>query len=287
MQPTPRARGNSGRLATAAAVLVVLLVTVAVSSHAGFGHAHTTAPSRPFIDWGLSAFLVLFVLAIPVAGYAYLLQAREVELGTRRRFEIRVGVSVLFVLALFALLLVRLYLWHGTGGFFHVYSPGGHGSGRSVHSTPGRQAYTPHFEWPVLIAFGVVLAGLGVFALRRRGATADEPADAATAPDDELAVSIGEAIDDLEREPDARRAVIAAYARMEGVLARRGLGRRASETPLEYLRRTLLALTRSLDAVTRLTALFEVAKFSDRPVDTTMKDDAIAALREIREGLIA
>lgn len=283
----PRARGSSGRLAIAAAVLVVLLVTVAVSSHAGFGHAHTAAPSRPFVDWGLSAFLVLFVLAIPVAVYTYLLQAREVDLGTRRRFEIRVGVSVLFVLTLFALLLVRLYFWHGTGGFFHVHVPGGPGSGRGGHSTPGRQPYTPQFEWPVLVVFGVLLAGLGIFALHRRGTTAAEPAGAKTAPDAELFVSIGEAIDDLEREPDARRAVIAAYARMEGVLARRGLARRASETPLEYLRRALLDLTQSRDAVVRLTSLFEVAKFSDRPVDAAMKGEAIAALRWIREGLIA
>ena len=54
---------------------------------------------------------------------------------------------------------------------------------------------------------------------------------------------MSDAIDDLEAEPDARRAVIAAYARMEGVLARHGLRRCPSETPLEYLRRILLGLT--------------------------------------------
>ncbi len=40
---------------------------------------------------------------------------------------------------------------------------------------------------------------------------------------DDLATTIGIAIDDLEAEPDARRAVIAAYARMEATLARHGL----------------------------------------------------------------
>ena len=53
---------------------------------------------------------------------------------------------------------------------------------------------------------------------------------------EDLAASISVAIDDLEAEPDARRAVIAAYARMEGALARHGLQRRPSQTPLEYLR---------------------------------------------------
>jgi hypothetical protein len=79
--------------------------------------------------------------------------------------------------------------------------------------------------------------------------------------------------------------VIAAYARMEGVLARHGLRRRPSETPLEYLRRVLLELTARADAVARLTNLFEQAKFSRHDIDATMKRDAIGALREIRDDL--
>jgi hypothetical protein len=93
------------------------------------------------------------------------------------------------------------------------------------------------------------------------------------------------AIDDLEAEPDARRAVIAAYARMEGVLGRHGLRRRPSETSLEYLRRVLRDLTSRADAVTRLTSLFEQAKFSRHEIDSAMKQDAIGALREIRDDL--
>ena len=79
--------------------------------------------------------------------------------------------------------------------------------------------------------------------------------------------------------------MIAAYARMEGVLGRHGLRRRPSETPLEYLRRILLGLTARADAVSRLTALFEQAKFSRHEIDASMKQDAIGALREIRDDL--
>ena len=102
---------------------------------------------------------------------------------------------------------------------------------------------------------------------------------------EDLAATIGDAIDDLEAEPDARRAVIAAYARMEGVLGRHGLRRAPSETPLEYLRRILLGLTSRGDAVSRLTTLFEQAKFSRHEIDGAMKQDAIGALREIRDDL--
>jgi hypothetical protein len=96
---------------------------------------------------------------------------------------------------------------------------------------------------------------------------------------------MSDAIDDLEAEPDARRAVIAAYARMEGVLARHGLRRMPSETPLEYMRRVLLGLTGRADAVKRLTSLFEQAKFSRHEIDSPMKLAAIGALREIRDDL--
>jgi hypothetical protein len=100
-----------------------------------------------------------------------------------------------------------------------------------------------------------------------------------------MATTIDEAIDDLEAEADARRAVIAAYARMERTFERHGVGRRASETPLEYLRRVLLELTTERRAVGRLTDLFEEAKFSRHEIGAPMKRDAIDALRTIRDGL--
>jgi hypothetical protein len=102
---------------------------------------------------------------------------------------------------------------------------------------------------------------------------------------EDLAASIRDAIEDLESEPDARLAVIAAYARMETVLGRHGLQRRPSETPVEYLRRILLGLTSRSDAVVRLTSLFEQAKFSRHTIDEPMKRAAIQALREIRDDL--
>jgi hypothetical protein len=102
---------------------------------------------------------------------------------------------------------------------------------------------------------------------------------------DDVADSISDAIEDLESEPDSRRAVIAAYARMEGVFGRHGLRREASETASEYLQRILLGLTTRVEAVARLTGLFEQAKFSDHAIDGRMKQDAINALRVIRDDL--
>ena len=57
------------------------------------------------------------------------------------------------------------------------------------------------------------------------------------------AAAVDESLDDLRAEPDPRRAVIAAYARLERVLAAHGLPRKPAEAPLEYLGRMLAELS--------------------------------------------
>ena len=97
----------------------------------------------------------------------------------------------------------------------------------------------------------------------------------------ELGDALDEAIDDLRRDPDPRRAVIAAYARMEQALTLHGFPRRPSEAPYEYLSR----VARDLEAeqpVAALTELFEVAKFSEHSVDEAMRGRAIDALTAVR-----
>jgi hypothetical protein len=142
-----------------------------------------------------------------------------------------------------------------------------------------------HFRWEVPLVVAV-LVGAGVaYALsrRRREVEADDDAEVA----DELSAAIDLALDDLRAERDPRRAVIAAYARLEGVLAQHGLPRRPSEAPLEYLSRMLLELEVTPAAVLDLTELFEQAKFSRRLIDTSMKDEAIGALAAVRDDLRA
>ena len=95
------------------------------------------------------------------------------------------------------------------------------------------------------------------------------------------------ALDDLRAEPDPRRAVVAAYARMEAGFDARGHGRLAHEAPLEYLGRVLAEAEAPPAPVSRLTALFERAKFSRRDVGLPAKEEAIACLVAIRDDLTA
>jgi Domain of unknown function (DUF4129) len=106
-------------------------------------------------------------------------------------------------------------------------------------------------------------------------------------PDDPLAALLDDSLEDLRAEPDPRKAVIAAYARMERGLGAGGLARAPAETAMEYLRRVLTQRRVSPAAATRLTGLFEQAKFSDHAIGSSAKQDAITALEAVRDELRA
>jgi uncharacterized protein DUF4129 len=102
-----------------------------------------------------------------------------------------------------------------------------------------------------------------------------------------LSLALDESLDDLRNDPDLRRAIVAAYARMETALARAGVPRRPPEAPFEYLERALTALDTSAESVRRLTALFEWAKFSHHEPNPAMRDEAVDALVAVRDELRA
>jgi hypothetical protein len=91
-------------------------------------------------------------------------------------------------------------------------------------------------------------------------------------------------LSDLLNDPDARHAVIRAYAAMERLFARRGRARRADETPFEYVEHSLEQAGAPRDAAIDLTELFEQARFSDHVINTTFRTSAIRALEAVRSG---
>jgi hypothetical protein len=284
----PPATGRSIRLALVAFALLALLGVVAFASRSGLGHQSKAAPSPGYVSYAFTAFLIVFVLMIPVAAYGFLMQAREGEVG-RKSYRQRTLESIGMLFFFGFLAFVVIYLKRHHHHFLVPHLKGLNGKKKAQHGANGHSAAVePHFEYTVL---WIALAGLAVgggwfyYVWRTRKKRTAVPLELEQTVADDFASSIGDAIDDLESEPDARRAVIAAYARMENVLARNGLKRRPSETPVEYLRRILLGLTARGDSVSRLTSLFEQAKFSRHPIDSAMKQDAIGALREIRDDL--
>ena len=160
----------------------------------------------------------------------------------------------------------------------------GNPSGRAPDKRPKPiPARTAEFNWALALALGgLVIIGGALFLLRRRPLP---PAAQGLSVAEELSLVAAASIEDLRRERDARKAVIAAYANMEHVLAAHGLPRGRAEAPFEYLARILRELEVRENAVRELTELFEYAKFSRHEIDTAMKEKAIAAFAALRDDL--
>lgn len=169
--------------------------------------------------------------------------------------------------------------------------PGAPGQGPPAQPREGAEPIRPaEFRWP--LAAGLAVAGAaaagGIVLLRRRRRAEEAELDPLAKRERaaaDLAAVVEGTLDDLRREADPRRAVIAAYAQMERVLERHGLPRDPAEAPFEYLGRMLGELRVRPQAALALTELFERARFSDHEIDAAMKDEAIDALVSVRDDL--
>jgi hypothetical protein len=157
--------------------------------------------------------------------------------------------------------------------------------GQHGHHASGRQHL--RFQWDelaIVLSLLFVLAVAVGIALRR--SRPDRGTTDAIAPE-VLAAALDESLDDLRNDPDLRRAIIAAYSRMEAALAAAGIPRDPAEAPLEYVERALVSLDTSAASVRRLTDLFEWARFSHHEPEPSMRDDAVDALVAVRDELRA
>jgi hypothetical protein len=100
-----------------------------------------------------------------------------------------------------------------------------------------------------------------------------------------LAAVLDDAIEDVLREQDPRRAVIAAWARLERVLAAHGLPRQPAQAPFEYAGLAVAEAELTPAAVEGLARLFEWARFSVNEVTPGMREEALGALVAIRDQI--
>jgi uncharacterized protein DUF4129 len=272
-----------------AGVLLGLVVLVAVASRAhspaGGGTTHGI-DSNLIWEFVLIGFFALFVLSFPIAVWV-VVSTRLDAPPSRKKRRNRV-VSLAVGLALFLLVSViaaeRFYGNHDHAK--KLTPPAQQQSGAPIKGN--RLGKKVPFDWlPAIVILSIAGVGSGVVAytlFRKPPRLVPTEADLAA----RLSAVLDDSLDDLRAEKDPRRAVIATYARMEQTLAGAGLPRAESETPLEYLGRVLRELLHtSADAVSRLTALFERAKFSPHEIDGAMKRDAIHALVAVRDELRA
>jgi Domain of unknown function (DUF4129) len=270
-------RGRRGLLPTVVAVVLVALVAVgSLRGPLGSGRGRPSYPAD-LID---SLLLLLFLAMVATAVLAAVSLWPGRNLARARR---RGGGSWNLILPMAAVLLLWLFRdLLGLGGDDRDQVPTTTIPSVTTLEAPGG----PTAESGVvpLIVAGVALAAMIAIVVAQLVADRRRRRPPKT-PGEWLVELLDDTLEDLEREPDPRRAVIGAWARMEAGLAAAGLPRHPSEAPFEYAARVLESALARPDSVHRLTGLFERAKFSHHTIGQADRDQAIAALRAVRQEL--
>jgi uncharacterized membrane protein YedE/YeeE len=271
-----RGRGRWGLLPAWVAVVLVGLVAVgSLRGPLGTGRGRPSYPAD-LID---SLLLLLFLAIVAGAVLAVVSLWPGRNLARARR---RAGGNWNLILPMAAILLLWLFRdLLGLGAGDRDLDPTTTIPGASTLEVPDPPPDSGVV--PLIVAGVALLAMIGIVvaqlvADRRRRRPPRTPAE-------RLVELLDDTLEDLEREPDPRRAVIGAWARMEIGLAAAGLPRHPSEAPFEYAARVLETALARPASVHRLTGLFERAKFSHHAIGQADRDQAIAALRAVRQEL--
>jgi hypothetical protein len=277
------------RVLALALLVTVLLAVVALAAHGRplrEGGGAGAGPPAAFYDYVWTTVVIVFLLMF--AGWIAAIWFFRNERGGPRPYWLTLrSLLAWFLVAILFVILARHHLHFRSLPGVGDNPLAGPSDSRGQTGSSGRLANQGHndFQWPELFSvLGVLLAfGLLLYLRRTRGRLPSRRRDAPQS----LAVALDESLDDLRADPDLRRAIIAAYARMEAALAAAGIPRRPAEAPLEYLERALLSLDTSAEAVRKLTELFEWARFSHHEPEPSMRDDAVDALSAVRDELRA
>jgi hypothetical protein len=281
-------RSWRGVAAVAGLLGLLALVAFAAAGHAPAGGTSRPSASTPSVLKDYLATLALVML--PVGAFiifwaAFLKRAyKDVPLMKTSGYPLSVAPRPFAYIALFFIVLAIGVHWGHRSNTSGGAAPSS-GIPSGAETAKGQKPYEPHFQWLPLAILGSMVIGIGgsMFLLTQRRKREEDDPDAMRVT---VAEVLEETLDDLVREPDPRKAVIAAYGRMERTLAARGLPRDEHEAPGEYLERILDAVGASGHSVRRLTKLFERARFSEHDIDQAMKDDAIESLTGLRAELL-
>lgn len=282
-----RGRATSVVLPALVVLVLVAVVAMAATGSTPSGDGTTRPPSESLLD----TIFTLGLIGVAIGGVLLLYGlsqrkaiAREMASGRHRRTS--VAAFVVFFAIFTGFTYWRLSEWRGPEpseeGDQELAFPGE--SPLPTLPPEAETSYEPGVSWlPIVVVVALLLAAVVAYVVAEQRANRSRRSGEGLA--EQLAVVLDETLDDLRAEADPRRAIIAAYARLERVLAANGIPRRASETSDEYLARVLVNLELDSGAVERLTALFTRAKFSQHDVDTAMKEEAIGALEQVRDEL--
>ena len=267
-------------------VTVALLVAAALAlpdgpALSGRGDPRIVIPQLPI------AFYVLLVALLAMGIFA------SISVGFERKERPRRSHGLRFI----AVLLVALALWaafppiqEGVSRLIDAIDFSGGDGGASSSGGDASEGDQPLANdrsevlgvvLTILLAIIVLGFGATLFWLFSSQRTLEEDADA---------IPLREAMDagrtDLESIDDPREAVIACYAQMRRVAVSAGTELDDSDTPVETLARLLQRHRVSESSSTRLTELFQKARFSPHQIDESMRREALVALEDVRAEMM-
>ena len=277
--------------ATAVGLLLVSLVALASGGSPWHGGGREDVPVGvvPALAAAAGAFVAGSLLLVWVGtasvqkrpGWRRGLDAKDLEgLGASLLPAARAAAIVGGAIGVFLLLTLPLLVPNAVtpaGGTPGNAVPGGDAS----TSVAAGDTASTGLTWLLIgSAAALLLLAPGAVVVRRRRARRER---LAAVPDasERVGADLRRTLADLESERDPRRAVQRAYARMEGSLGEIELSRAPDETPTEFAARALRVLGASAGAASDLTGLFEIARFSDHPMDEDDRRRAIASVRRI------
>jgi hypothetical protein len=221
------------------------------------------------------------VLGLGVFLYSQVVRRRDPELvHLRRKARRRL---LVFVAIAIALEIYYLRTGHNPLSFLHIRNPLANVSppppakGHPHAAAPGNGFATVDWAIAGVTWLLIVAAVIVVYRRMRRTEELEDGAAPLELEDDVPDTRLAR----LRAEKDPRRAVIGAYALMDGLMADRALGRRRSEAPVEYLGRMTMAGYGRITALGRLTRLYARARFSTHPIDAGMQAEAVDAVEAI------
>jgi len=287
--PEQQPSSRSTRLAIVGIVLIALLGIVAFVSRGHTSPAGNGAHNRGASQALANSVFTLWVIAMIVGA---LLLAWQMSLKKRDsgRDTFRVKPLLMSLLFFAAVVTGLVFAYHHLG---NPHRPQAQtpkiNFGHSATKDHGKlrlrtNPHSPNFQWPIAAGIFALIMGVSLTALIASKRRRDKLVREVTVHQELLAL-LDETLDDIRAESDPRKAVIAAYARMEKILGAHGYARRPSEAPVEYLTRVLTDLRITEEAVTKLTSLFSRAKFSEHEIGPEAKEEAIDALVSLRDQL--
>ena len=260
----------------AAILLLIAAATLPDGSPFGGGSGRSDRLVLPELPELFYVLLFVMIMAIGVVG-ALIVRPLPRDPAARRTRLNRM-LALLFFVAFLATLSPVQRLIAEAVDVFRLEDPGDPGSG-TFDEGPVPDIIVTSSQILGIVLTGIlilVMIGMstGMFVLFR-----PERAGAGGA-DEALLDEIDASISELEKTDDPRSAVIACFARMR-VLA----GAPPSDTADESLARLLVEHDVSAPSATRLTELFQQAKFSTHDIDGSMRAEAVTALQTVRSEI--